>query len=64
MYIYPAVVLEYKRPHALDKKEVVEKATNELLDYLKGLSKSEKISKKVAGIAIDGYKILFARARD
>jgi hypothetical protein len=61
--LYPAVVLEYKRPHALDKQEVLDTAVDELSDYLKGLSKSETIHKKYIGIALDGYKILFVRAR-
>lgn len=61
--LYPAVAIEYKRPHALNNESVINQATNELSDYLKGLSRSEKISRKVVGIALDGYKILFIRAR-
>src|SRR5271165_5730036 len=61
--IYRGVVIEYKKPFALDNKQVVDTATDELSDYLTGLGRSEKILRRFVGVALDGEKILFVRAK-
>jgi len=61
--LYPAVVLEYKRPRALENREVKAKAIDELVDYLKGMSGGQVLSRKFVGIALDGTRIMFVRAR-
>lgn len=60
---YPDVVIEYKRPYSLDSQPVVRTAINELTDYLKGLSKEEGVLRRHVGVALDGNKILFVRAK-
>lgn len=59
--IYPAVVIEYKKPFAFEKKRKQQEAVKELSYYLKGLFK--KPSDKYIGIALDGNKIIFVKAK-
>jgi len=61
--IYPAIIIEYKSPGRLRSKSVQREAIDELSDYLKGMAKREVVPRKYVGIAIDGRKILFVRAR-
>jgi hypothetical protein len=61
--LYPSIVIEYKKPKALRKSLVKERAKEELKDYLKGLAKKEKVPRKFVGVAIDGFNILFIRSK-
>lgn len=61
--VYPAVVLEYKRPGSLRSGQTRRRAEEELTDYLQGLSKGDSLSRKLIGVAIDGESLFYVRAR-
>ncbi len=61
--LYPSVVIEYKKPNSLMKAEVVKKAKEELKDYLKGIAEKTKIPRKIIGVALDGFSIMFMRIK-
>lgn len=61
--VYPAIVIEYKKPGTLKSKPVFERAKNELGYYLKGMAKGEKIPRKYVGVGLDGKNIFFLRSK-
>lgn len=60
--VYPAIVIEYKKPGKLRNQATKEEAIGELQDYLVGIAKGKTVPRKYVGIAIDGENILFVRA--
>lgn len=61
--VYPAIVLEFKKPGRLRSQATTKEAIDELSDYLTGMAKGKNVPRKYVGIAIDGESILFIRPK-
>jgi len=64
--LHGQVVIEYELPNSFKSSKVVTHAYNQLIGYIKGLSKSEKetlflFESNFVGVGFDGKKIFFVR---
>ncbi len=59
--IYQSIVIEYKKPHGLEKKQYYDTAVKELKKYIRSLIPKIDNPRKLIGVAIDGFNIVFVR---
>lgn len=60
--LYQSIVLEYKKPNGLKNKPIFDKAISELKKYLRSLIPKLENPRKLIGIAIDGFNVVFVRS--